>query len=203
MSVQKSGGESVLRYKDKVYKKHNFLELASPYHLSHSQWKGLLTMMAITAITSPSASHCSIVAHYQLLLSLNVCQTVIIAANVEISCIRLKRQHVRCHHHLFKQHSLWNCLCPFRFSLTNSCQIFEHLWPIMCQISSSNIISYCLEYAILSSPLLVLVRDQKSGPPPFLMPCCIGCSEINKINRHPICSHSPHLRKKDLSRKRL
>ena len=63
--------------------------------------------------------------------------------------------------------------------------------------------SYCLEYAILSSPLLVLVRDQKSGPPPFLMPCCIGCSEIDKINRHLICSHSPHLRKKDLSRKRL
>ena len=45
--------------------------------------------------------------------------------------------------------------------------------------------------------------SQKCGPPPFLMPCCIGCSEINKINRHLICHRSPHLGKKDLSQKRL
>ena len=30
----------------------------------------------------------------------------------------------------------------------------------------------------------------------FLMPRCIGCSEINKIYRHLICSPSPHLQKK-------
>ena len=41
----------------------------------------------------------------------------------------------------------------------------------------------------------------------FLMPCCIGCSEINKINRHLICSllpltsTSPY--EKDLSQKQL
>ena len=29
--------------------------------------------------------------------------------------------------------------------------------------------------------------SQKWRTPPFLMPCCIGCSEINKINRHLIC----------------
>ena len=29
----------------------------------------------------------------------------------------------------------------------------------------------------------------------FLMPCCIGCSVINKINRHLICHRSPHLGK--------
>ena len=56
-------------------------------------------------------------------------------------------------------------------------------------------ISNCLEYAILS------VRPSSSSwpkwrTPPFLMPCCIGCSEINKINRHPMCPPSPHLRKK-------
>ena len=68
----------------------------------------------------------------------------------------------------------------------------------------ANIISpsYCLEYAILSSSVRPL-RDRNYGPPPFLMPCCIGCSEINKINRHLICPPAPHLRKKDLSRKRL
>ena len=41
----------------------------------------------------------------------------------------------------------------------------------------------------------VLVRHKNDGPPPFLMPCCIGCSVINKINRHLICHCSPHLGK--------
>ena len=56
--------------------------------------------------------------------------------------------------------------------------------------------------------VLVLVRDQNDGPPPFLMPCCIGCSEINKIKLTDTSSAAggsplPHLWKKDLSRKRL
>ena len=33
---------------------------------------------------------------------------------------------------------------------------------------------------------------RNSVPTLFLMPCCMGCSEINNINRHLICRLLPH-----------
>ena len=76
-------------------------------------------------------------------------------------------------------------------SILNSAQaLILHPLPRIC-------------HSVRPSSPSVLVRNRNYGPPPFLMPCCIGCSEINKINRHLICSPLPHLWKKDLPRKRL
>ena len=98
---------------------------------------------------------------------------------------------------------------PFRLDMTNLSQIFLQNNLALYILSNKNfflpsLVTYRAVRDLISETKKFAncedLRFANSEDFTFLMPCCIGCSEINKINRHLICSllplTSPHLQKK-------
>ena len=95
---------------------------------------------------------------------------------------------------------------PFRLNMTNLSQIFLQNNLALYILSNKNfflpsLVTYRAVRDLISETKKFAnsedLRFANSEDFTFLMPCCIGCSEINKINRHLICSllplTSPHL----------
>ena len=98
---------------------------------------------------------------------------------------------------------------PFRLNMTNLSQIFLQNNLALYILSNKNfflpsLVTYRAVRDLISETKKFAnsedLRFANSEDFTFLMPCCIGCSEINKINRHLICNllplTSPHLQKK-------
>ena len=86
---------------------------------------------------------------------------------------------------------------PFRLNMTNLSQIFLQNNLALYILSNKNfflpsLVTYRAVRDLISETKKFAnsedLRFANSEDFTFLMPCCIGCSEINKINRHLICS---------------
>ena len=89
---------------------------------------------------------------------------------------------------------------PFRLNMTNLSQIFLQNNLALYILSNKNfflpsLVTYRAVRDLISETKKFAtsedLRFANSEDFTFLMPCCIGCSEINKINRHLICSLLP------------